>query len=145
MAARGPSRSVDRAGPPRAAGHLPPALAAGAGGPGAARRTRGAAQLTRASRSAFTSRTAVKKLGAATVLLLAFALLRAQAPPPNVLLVTIDTVRADRIGAYGSTKGATPAIDRLAREGVRFADATTQAPLTGPAHAAILTRQHPAR
>jgi arylsulfatase A-like enzyme/Tfp pilus assembly protein PilF len=69
----------------------------------------------------------------------------AQAPPPNVLLITIDTVRADRIGAYGYTKGATPAMDRLAREGVRFADATSQAPLTGPAHAAILTGQYPAR
>jgi len=87
----------------------------------------------------------VKKVGAAAVILLAFALLRAQTPPPNVLLVTIDTVRADRLGAYGYTKGATPAIDRLAREGVRFADATTQAPLTGPAHAAILTGQYPAR
>jgi arylsulfatase A-like enzyme/Tfp pilus assembly protein PilF len=88
----------------------------------------------------------VKKLGTAAVLLLACALLlRAQTQPPNVLLVTIDTVRADRIGAYGYTKGATPTIDRLAREGVRFADATTQAPLTGPAHTAILTGQYPAR
>jgi choline-sulfatase len=69
----------------------------------------------------------------------------AQAPPPNVLLITVDTVRADHIGAYGYARGATPAIDRLAREGVRFADATTQAPLTGPAHAAILTGQYPAR
>ncbi|MBI3400713.1 MAG: sulfatase-like hydrolase/transferase [Acidobacteria bacterium] len=73
------------------------------------------------------------------------ALALAQPSPPNVLLITIDTVRADRIGAYGYTKGATPAIDRLAREGVRFADATSQAPLTGPAHAAILTGQYPAR
>lgn len=69
----------------------------------------------------------------------------AQAPPPNILLITIDTVRADHIGAYGYTKGATPTLDRLAREGVRFADATSQAPLTGPAHAALLTGQYPAR
>ena len=68
-----------------------------------------------------------------------------QAPPPNVLLITIDTVRADHVGAYGATMGATPTIDRLAREGVRFADATSQAPLTGPAHTAILTGQYPAR
>ena len=69
-----------------------------------------------------------------------------QAPPlPNVLLITIDTVRADRIGAYGYAKAATPVMDRLAREGVRFADATTQAPLTGPAHAALLTGLYPAR
>jgi choline-sulfatase len=65
--------------------------------------------------------------------------------PPNVLLITIDTVRADRIGAYGYAKAETPVLDRLAREGVRFADATTQSPLTGPAHAAILTGTYPAR
>lgn len=68
-----------------------------------------------------------------------------QAPPPNVLLITIDTVRADRIGAYGYANASTPVLDRLAREGVRFADATTQAPLTGPAHAALLTGLYPAR
>ena len=54
-------------------------------------------------------------------------------------------MRADRIGAYGYTKASTPVLDRLAREGVRFADASTQAPLTGPAHAAMLTGQYPAR
>jgi choline-sulfatase len=69
----------------------------------------------------------------------------AQTSAPSILLITLDTVRADHIGAYGYTKGATPTLDRLAREGVRFADATTQAPLTGPAHAAILTGQYPAR
>jgi len=69
----------------------------------------------------------------------------AQSPPPNVLLITIDTVRADHLGAYGYAKAATPVIDRLAREGIRFADATSQAPLTGPAHAAILTGQYPPR
>jgi arylsulfatase A-like enzyme/Tfp pilus assembly protein PilF len=69
----------------------------------------------------------------------------AQTPPPSVVLITLDTVRADRIGAYGYAKGATPTLDRLAREGVRFADASSQAPLTGPAHAALLTGQYPAR
>jgi choline-sulfatase len=64
---------------------------------------------------------------------------------PNILLITLDTVRADRIGAYGYAKASTPVLDRLAREGARFADATTQAPLTGPAHAAILTGLYPAR
>lgn len=54
-------------------------------------------------------------------------------------------MRADRIGAYGYAKAATPVMDRLAREGVRFADATTQAPLTAPAHAALLTGVYPAR
>ena len=76
---------------------------------------------------------------------LSVAVLSQAPPPPNVLLITIDTVRADRIGAYGYAKAATPVMDRLAREGVRFADATTQAPLTGPAHAALLTGLYPAR
>jgi choline-sulfatase len=76
---------------------------------------------------------------------LAVAVLSAQPPKPNVLLVTIDTVRADHVGAYGYTKGSTPTLDRLAREGIRFADATTQAPLTGPAHAALLTGSYPGR
>ena len=73
------------------------------------------------------------------------ALLSQSPPPPNVLLITIDTVRADRIGAYGDAAASTPALDRLAREGVRFSDATSQAPLTGPAHAALLTGVDPAR
>jgi arylsulfatase A-like enzyme/Flp pilus assembly protein TadD len=71
--------------------------------------------------------------------------LTAQPVGPNVVLITLDTVRADRVGAYGYTKGATPALDRIARQGVRFADATSQAPLTAPAHAALLTGQYPAR
>lgn len=64
---------------------------------------------------------------------------------PNVLLITLDTFRADRIGAYGYKLAATPNLDRLAREGVRFADATTQSPLTGPAHTALLTGRYPTR
>lgn len=87
----------------------------------------------------------VSSVSSVVISFLVGALALAQSPPPNVLLITIDTVRADHLGAYGYTKGATPAIDRLAREGVRFADATSQAPLTGPAHAAILTGQYPAR
>jgi choline-sulfatase len=68
-----------------------------------------------------------------------------RASRPNVLLVTLDTTRADRIGAYGYTLADTPVLDRLAREGVRFADATSQSPLTAPAHAALLTGQYPGR
>jgi arylsulfatase A-like enzyme/Tfp pilus assembly protein PilF len=63
----------------------------------------------------------------------------------NLLLVTLDTVRADHLGAYGSKTAATPVLDRLAREGVRFAQAISQAPLTGPAHAALLTGMYPGR
>jgi arylsulfatase A-like enzyme/tetratricopeptide (TPR) repeat protein len=61
-----------------------------------------------------------------------------------IVLVTIDTLRADRLGAYGSTRGLTPALDRFGREAVRFSAAVTQVPLTLPAHATILTGRHPA-
>ncbi|MGE5236129.1 MAG: sulfatase-like hydrolase/transferase [Acidobacteriota bacterium] len=57
----------------------------------------------------------------------------------NLLLVTIDTVRADHIGAWGYRKGETPNLDKLAKEGVRFADASSEVPLTAPSHASILT------
>lgn len=62
---------------------------------------------------------------------------------PNILLITIDTLRADRLGAYGHKPAATPALDRLAAGGVRFADATAQAPLTLASHAALLTGRLP--
>jgi arylsulfatase A-like enzyme len=76
---------------------------------------------------------------------------RARAPhlavqnPRLIVLVTIDTLRADRLGAYGSTAGLTPNLDRFAEHAVRFAGAVTQVPLTLPAHATILTGLHPAR
>ena len=62
---------------------------------------------------------------------------------PNVLLVTIDTLRADRVGAYGLVDAATPTLDRLAANGVLFEQATAAAPLTLPSHASILTGQYP--
>ena len=68
-----------------------------------------------------------------------------QSARPNILLITIDTLRADRLGAYGYKSAHTPAIDRLAAEGVRFGDATAHAVLTLPAHAAILTGEYPGR
>src|SRR5262245_7284761 len=61
----------------------------------------------------------------------------------NVLLVTIDTLRSDRVGAYGNRLGLTPNLDRLAAEGLRFTRAYTSAPLTLPAHASILTASQP--
>ena len=57
----------------------------------------------------------------------------------NVLLVTIDTLRADQAGAYGSESGLTPASTRSRRSGVRFTHAWSHAPVTLPAHASILT------
>lgn len=63
----------------------------------------------------------------------------AQAEHYNLLLITLDTLRADRLGSYGFTAAATPVLDRLAREGVRFEHAISAAPLTLPSHATILT------
>jgi choline-sulfatase len=59
--------------------------------------------------------------------------------PPSILLVTLDTTRADRIGAYGYGDGQTPHVDRLAREGVLFEQAIAPTPITLPSHVSILT------
>jgi len=63
-------------------------------------------------------------------------------PRQNVLLVTIDTLRADALGSYGGA-ASTPGLDRLAAEGVRFDFAHAHAVLTLPSHASILTGQYP--
>ena len=57
----------------------------------------------------------------------------------NILLVTIDTLRIDRLGAYGNASGLTPTLDALAARGVRFSHAWSHAPITLVAHASILT------
>lgn len=64
-------------------------------------------------------------------------------PPPNLLLVTIDTLRADRVGAYGYAKGTTPTLDRLAREGLLVEEAVVQVPQTRPSHVSIFTGLQP--
>jgi arylsulfatase A-like enzyme/Flp pilus assembly protein TadD len=65
------------------------------------------------------------------------------AKPPNVLLITIDTVRADHLGCYGAKEIATPTLDALARDGIVFERAISQVPLTWPSHAVILTGLYP--
>src|SRR3954470_8617921 len=57
----------------------------------------------------------------------------------NVLLVSIDTLRRDRIGAFGNRDGLTPHLDRLAADGVRYTRAFSPVPMTLPAHASLLT------
>jgi len=57
----------------------------------------------------------------------------------NVLIVTIDTLRADRLGCYGHTGARTPTIDALAGRGLLFEQATTVSPITLPSHASIFT------
>jgi len=66
------------------------------------------------------------------------------ATPRHLVIVTIDTLRADRLGAYGSTTVPTPHFDRIAREGVRALDATTHVPITRPSHATLFTARYPA-
>ena len=70
----------------------------------------------------------------------------AVAPPPdapNLLLVVVDTLRADRLGSYGAERPTSPALDRLAASGVRFARAYSPAPWTKPSVASIFTGLHP--
>ena len=66
-------------------------------------------------------------------------------PRPSVLLVTLDTLRADRVGAWGGPPGLTPVLDSLAARGVVFDEAQSSAPLTLPSHATLLTGLEPPR
>jgi arylsulfatase A-like enzyme/Tfp pilus assembly protein PilF len=63
--------------------------------------------------------------------------------PPNVILITLDTTRADRMGFLGSPRGLTPQLDALARQSVVFTHAYSQVPLTTASHATILTGTYP--
>ena len=64
--------------------------------------------------------------------------------PRNVLLISIDTLRADHLGCYGYAGAQTPRLDALARSGLRFETATTVVPLTLPAHSSLMTGTFPA-
>jgi arylsulfatase A-like enzyme/Tfp pilus assembly protein PilF len=61
----------------------------------------------------------------------------------NIVLITLDTLRSDRLSCYGSERVDTPNIDRFADEGVRFTDAAGTVPFTLPAHSSILTGLYP--
>jgi arylsulfatase A-like enzyme len=63
--------------------------------------------------------------------------------PPNVVVLTVDTLRADRLSIYGYDRPTSPRIDRLMAGGVRFANARTVEPLTSPALCSMLTSVHP--
>jgi choline-sulfatase len=65
------------------------------------------------------------------------------AEAPNIILITVDTTRADRMGFLGSKRGLTPNLDTLARQGVVFEKAYSQAPLTPVSHATIFTGTYP--
>jgi arylsulfatase A-like enzyme/Flp pilus assembly protein TadD len=84
---------------------------------------------------------------AALAVLLGAGCARTTPPAPtarHLVLVTIDTLRADRLGCYGGT-AATPRLDRIAREGALAPDASVHVPLTRPSHASLLSGLLPAR
>src|SRR5437016_12883201 len=62
---------------------------------------------------------------------------------PNVVVITIDTLRADHLGCYGYKQTRTPNIDSLAADGIRFERAYTSVPVTLPSHAVIFTGTYP--
>jgi arylsulfatase A-like enzyme/Tfp pilus assembly protein PilF len=66
-----------------------------------------------------------------------------KAARPNVILITIDTTRADRMGFLGSDRGITPNLDAFAKQGIVFTRAYSHVPLTTPSHATILTGTYP--
>ncbi len=63
--------------------------------------------------------------------------------PPDVVLIVVDTLRADRLGCYGAEPSATPNLDRLATEGVRFDATMATSSWTGPTVASIVTGRYP--
>jgi arylsulfatase A-like enzyme/Tfp pilus assembly protein PilF len=85
------------------------------------------------------------------VLALAGLTLTACSPAPasvdlsgaNLLLITIDTLRADRIGAFGDARAATPHLDQLADNGIRFLNCYAPVPLTLPSHSSLFTGRYP--
>jgi arylsulfatase A-like enzyme/Flp pilus assembly protein TadD len=86
-----------------------------------------------------------RALALAALASLGLACGRAPQPPPpppraeHVVLVTLDTLRADRLGCYGARDVATPRLDRLAAEGALAEEASAHVPLTRPSHASIFT------
>ena len=88
-------------------------------------------------------------IGLVVVAAVGWTLLRGSGPwvqttrPKNVLLITLDTTRADHLGCYGRPNAQTPNLDRLAREGTLFTRCTASSPLTLPSHSSIMTGLYP--
>lgn len=89
------------------------------------------------------SLTRMRVLIAALLSLATMPAVQAAAGKPNVVLVTLDTTRADRMGFLGSTRGLTPSLDALAKTGIVFERAYAQAPITTASHATILSGTYP--
>lgn len=82
-------------------------------------------------------------LGCVLGLLFFAALSCTQKPEISVLLITLDTTRADHLSCYGYSRQTTPALDRLSTEGILFTNAYCTSPSTLPSHISILTGLHP--
>ncbi len=68
-----------------------------------------------------------------------------KAPPRNLLLITLDTLRADHLGAYGYSRPTSPALDAFAAQATLFEDATCSMPTTLPSHVTIFTGLRPSQ
>lgn len=89
-------------------------------------------------------RTGVRRRVGWTLLVLA-ALSCSKSPPPNVVLVVVDTLRADRLGAYGDQRGLTPFLDELASRGTVFTNAYAPTSWTIPSIASLFTSRYPSQ
>ncbi len=79
------------------------------------------------------------RLITALILTVIAPLLHAQKTLPNIIIISVDTLRADRLGCYGYPRATSPAIDRLAGDGTLFSHCYTLIPLTGPSFSTMLT------
>src|SRR5262245_46602572 len=79
------------------------------------------------------------------LLLCAVSCRRAEPTRPNVVVIVIDTLRADRLGVEGNSRGLTPFLDELAQRGTRFARAYAQSAWTNPSVASLLTSRYPSQ
>ncbi len=87
-------------------------------------------------------------LAAATIAAAGVSAATPSVPPgaarrPNLLIITLDTTRADHLGCYGDERARTPVLDHLARSGVLFEEAHSHVPLTLPSHAVLMTGDLP--
>jgi arylsulfatase A-like enzyme/Tfp pilus assembly protein PilF len=88
---------------------------------------------------------AVRRLGLPLLLFLLCGIAPAtpEPPRPNIILITLDTTRADRMGFLGSTRGLTPNLDAVAKQGIVFSRAYSHVPITTASHTTILTGTYP--
>jgi arylsulfatase A-like enzyme len=101
-----------------------------------------AERIWRGVRGAMNHRGARLVIFLAAVGALALVPLRAPARSPNILIVVVDTLRADRLGTYGNSRGLTPFLDELASRGTRFANAYAPSSWTCPSVASLLTSRY---